>query len=715
MASGTLAVGGLMSGIDTESMFAQLREAYRKPIELMETRKSDYNVKLSAYSTLQAKLTALRTAAKTMDTSSEFASLSATSNDENVLTATTTTTAKDMTYNLQVKALAQTHKISSATTFNSADTLGAGDLTIQVGNNTARTITIASSDTIQDITDAINNDSSMDVVAATVYDGDKYRLMISAKEAGDENIVNITVDEGGTNDGNIDSSGLSQLVYDNMRTSSAAIADTFTATSNTDYITINGDFSVVVNADDTMQDIVDKINNSDYWCDAGTVNDMSDANVANITTIPKAVVVTNTSSGGGVFIRADGVSTWTTTLTSLQIDSTFMEENMYYQSNSSYDTTGDTTAEAKALVVNGTTQYTTVVGDNIENIRDGINGTTPGMATTITDTSDADNVYLRLFGISPDAADGSPNVNFNTIDLGLDTYTMHSKNMTRTQYSQDATVVVDGATIKRESNTIDDMLTGVTLNLKKTSWNSTDSAYDTVNLDVAKDTSGMFEKFEALAEAYNDLVDFFDEYQGVQVKEDASSKSLEDGMKELITILSGEELEKEDDSPIKYGPLMSDSTTSMVKKKLFNLSFADVSGVNSSYNNLTELGVTLTYGKMTIDKDTFTAAVSANSDAVTEFFTNDSSSSEGYAVQLIDAIDNMIENYASDQKGILVARQEGIQASIDRLDEQITSQDARINSIMDRTRAQFNSLEVLMGQYQTQSSYLANQLASMAG
>ncbi|KPA15709.1 protein containing Flagellar hook-associated protein 2, partial [Candidatus Magnetomorum sp. HK-1] len=90
MASGTLAVGGLMSGIDTESMFAQLREAYRKPVELMEERKNDYNVKLSAYSTLQAKLTALRTSAKEMDTSSEFTSLSATSTDENVLTATAT-------------------------------------------------------------------------------------------------------------------------------------------------------------------------------------------------------------------------------------------------------------------------------------------------------------------------------------------------------------------------------------------------------------------------------------------------------------------------------------------------------------------------------------------------------------------------------------------------------------------------------------------------
>jgi Flagellar capping protein len=44
---------------------------------------------------------------------------------------------------------------------------------------------------------------------------------------------------------------------------------------------------------------------------------------------------------------------------------------------------------------------------------------------------------------------------------------VNSKNMTRSQYGQDATIVLDGTTIKRDSNSIDDMLTGVTLDLKK--------------------------------------------------------------------------------------------------------------------------------------------------------------------------------------------------------------------------------------------------------
>ncbi|KPA15594.1 protein containing Flagellar hook-associated 2, partial [Candidatus Magnetomorum sp. HK-1] len=151
------------------------------------------------------------------------------------------------------------------------------------------------------------------------------------------------------------------------------------------------------------------------------------------------------------------------------------------------------------------------------------------------------------------------------------------------------------------------------------------------------------------------------------------------------------------------------------KSKLFNLSFADVSGVDSSYNNLTEMGISLNFGKMSIDKEIFTEALSANSDAIIQFFTNDTTSSEGFITKLIDSIDNMVENYAGDSKGILLARQDGIQSTIDRLDEQILTQDARIEAELERTRAQFNSLEVLMGQYQTTSSYLASQLAAMAG
>jgi flagellar hook-associated protein 2 len=724
MASGTLAVGGLMSGIDTESMFTQLREAYRKPVELMETRKADYNVKLSAYSTLQAKLTALRASAKEMDTSSEFASLSATSSDEDVLTATTISTAKDMTYNFQVKALAQTHKVATARTYSSTETLGAGDLTIQVGNNTARTITIDSSDTIKDIADAINNDSSMDVVAATVYDGSKYRLMISAKESGDENIVNITVNEGGSTS-NIDSSGLSQLAYDNFKTETANIYDTFTGGR----IVLNNEFSVLIDSGDSMQDIIDKINNSDYWYDTAGTTKLTDAAIANITSPPKAVLVNDFSDNGKVFIRADGVDSWdastatkddglggTIPATELLVDDTFMLNNMYYQTELAFGALD--TGNGTFTFNNETTtrSYATTGAELISTIASGIDALADISATTVAASSTTS--YLKITGIKA-KADGTPNFSctdgqFDTENTGYRMY-VNSKNMTRSQYGQDATIVLDGTTIKRDSNSIDDMLTGVTLDLKKTSYNSTTASYETLTLDVSRDSTAMVEKFEALAEAYNDLVDFFEEYQGVKLKEDETSKTLEDGMKDLITILSGEELEEDDDSPIDYGPLMGDSTTSMIKNKLFNISFADVNGVNSSYNNLTEMGITLTYGKMSIDKDKFTAAISANADAVNAFFTNDSTTSQGFAVKLIDAIDNMVENYASDQKGILLARQDGIQSSIDRLDEQIVSQDERINSIMERTRAQFNSLEVLMGQYQTTSSYLASQLASLAG
>jgi flagellar hook-associated protein 2 len=741
MASGTLAVGGLMSGIDTESMFAQLREAYRKPIELMETRKEDYNVKLSAYSTLQAKLSALRAAAKEMDTSSEFASLSASSSDEDVFTATTISTAKDMTYNMQVKALAQTHKVATARTYSSTETFGDGDLTIQVGNNTARTITLDSSDTIQDIADEINNDSSMDVVAATVFDGDKYRLMISAKESGDENIVNITVKEftydvGGNreysaDDANIDSSGLSQLAYDNFKTETATVYDTFTGGR----IEINADtsqgFSVLIDSGDTMQDIVDKINNSDYWYETDGSAKLSDEDIASVTSPPKAVLVNDFTDSGKVFIRADGVDSWDAstatkddgggpeTATELLIDNTFMLNNMYYQTNGSADPT-DTfpgTIDFNQDENDGTVHenYNFGAVSTYSQIADTINTVHTGItASTIEETSTG-HLFLRFTGISA-GDDGAPDINSSIVIIGDGTMFVNSRNMTRSQYGQDATVVIDGTTIKRDSNSIDDMLTGVTLNLKTTSYNSTSSSYDTLTLDVARDSSAMIEKFETLAEAYNDLVDFFEEYQGVQLKEDESSKSLEDGMMDLISILSGDKLDKDkDDSPIQYGPLMGDSTTSMIKSKLFNVSFSDVSGVNSSYNNLTEMGISLNYGKMSIDKDKFSAAVSADADAVNEFFTNDSTTSQGFAVQLIDAIDNMIENYASDQKGILLARQDGLQSTIDRLDEQIASQEDRINSVMERTRAQFNSLEVLMGQYQTTSSYLASQLASMAG
>jgi flagellar capping protein FliD len=103
----------------------------------------------------------------------------------------------------------------------------------------------------------------------------------------------------------------------------------------------------------------------------------------------------------------------------------------------------------------------------------------------------------------------------------------------------------------------------------------------------------------------------------------------------------------------------------------------------------------------------------ADADAVADFFTKDEDGVEGFAVRMTTTISNLIERYKANAKGILVTRVDGLTEAIVRTDETIARREEGINAELERLRSQFNSLELLMGKYQSTSNYLANQISAM--
>lgn len=89
-------------------------------------------------------------------------------------------------------------------------------------------------------------------------------------------------------------------------------------------------------------------------------------------------------------------------------------------------------------------------------------------------------------------------------------------NFIETQSAQDALIKVDdyppGANnwIARSSNTIDDVITGVTLNLHSATAN-TSGGFDAIEVNLTRDTEGLKSKITAMIDAYNALQMFFDE------------------------------------------------------------------------------------------------------------------------------------------------------------------------------------------------------------
>ncbi len=106
----------------------------------------------------------------------------------------------------------------------------------------------------------------------------------------------------------------------------------------------------------------------------------------------------------------------------------------------------------------------------------------------------------------------------NSITSGLTL--LEAADFLETQGAQDALIKIDGyppgddtdpATwISKSSNTIDDVITGVTLNLQGVTGNDTDG-YDTVEVSLNRDTEALKEKMTAMVDAYNAVVTYIDE------------------------------------------------------------------------------------------------------------------------------------------------------------------------------------------------------------
>ena len=109
----TSSISGLASGIDWADIISQLMEIERRPITLLESRKSAYEEKLSVWQNINTRLLSLKTEADSLKRASNFLLRTASSSDEDILTVSANSSASAGTYSVTVNQLAQSHKIAA--------------------------------------------------------------------------------------------------------------------------------------------------------------------------------------------------------------------------------------------------------------------------------------------------------------------------------------------------------------------------------------------------------------------------------------------------------------------------------------------------------------------------------------------------------------------------------------------------------------------------
>jgi flagellar hook-associated protein 2 len=191
----TIAVDGIVSGLDTSSIIDSLVAVYSVPKEGLEDQVSEYEDKQEALTNLMSRLDDLSSALTTLNSSTEFRAFTASSSDETAVLAEASGEAIAGAYTIDVDQLATSELEVSDQSFSSYtedDTIAYGDYTITYGSNDPVTITLDSSQTsLNDLVTAINE--QVDGVTAYVVnngsDTDPYQLVLVGEDTGAENTI----------------------------------------------------------------------------------------------------------------------------------------------------------------------------------------------------------------------------------------------------------------------------------------------------------------------------------------------------------------------------------------------------------------------------------------------------------------------------------------------------------------------------------------------
>lgn len=213
---------GIGSSLDVKSIVSQLMAAEQGPTKALDKKEASFNAKLSAIGSLKSAMSTLQETAQTLGLSTTFSTVTASVADTTAFSASVSGTSAATSYNVEVKSLAQSQKLTSAGYASTSTVIGMGTLTLDTGTysdagsppitfsaNAAvaqKTITIDSSNnTLAGVRDAINN-ANTSVTATIINDGANFRLSLTSKNSGLANAVKISVTEDGA-------AGLGQLAY----------------------------------------------------------------------------------------------------------------------------------------------------------------------------------------------------------------------------------------------------------------------------------------------------------------------------------------------------------------------------------------------------------------------------------------------------------------------------------------------------------------------
>lgn len=240
------------------------------------------------------------------------------------------------------------------------------------------------------------------------------------------------------------------------------------------------------------------------------------------------------------------------------------------------------------------------------------------------------------------------------------------------QMALDASVKINGVSVSAASNTMANVVPGVTLQLNQVTTAP-------VDLTVASDTTAIQKNIQSFVDAYNAL-----------------NQTIADATKYDAATKIG-------------GPLLGDSTTLGIQTTL--RSILGSSSTGSSYAYLTDVGIERqTDGSLKINQTKLSSAMGspANLANLKSLFTanNGSTTSNGFGVKLRDFTHGLI-NF----DGLVTGKSASIQTAINNNSKDQDNVNTRASKVEAQLLQQYSALDAKMASFTSLNSYVTAQLA----
>lgn len=328
-------------------------------------------------------------------------------------------------------------------------------------------------------------------------------------------------------------------------------------------------------------------------------------------------------------------------------------------------TNGDPEALSTTISIGATDSLSSVMDKINEGTEEtGIKATIIDKRLVLEDTKTGN----RNISVGGSAADG----------LGL---VAKAENDFEMKLGTDAKFSINGIEVTRSSNTISDVIEGVSISLKNTHESG---LTDTVT--VGMDTKKTEDALKAFVDQYNSTMTF-----------------LEDKMAAGTP-----------DAPATRGVLAGDGTLQRLHSSLRQMVTSSISNKdNTDISDISQLGVTTVdrFGKLIFDSTKLKEHLESNMDNVKNFFSSETSTGDeiGFSHRLGDYVDSFI----SKTNGVIKGKTDSFERSLKDIDRQIENFNRRIEKKEEYYIKMFSALDVAMMQAESQMEWLNGQISAM--